>query len=85
MHLPAETDLAVDLHDRNAVVEAGPVLGVGIDVYGLNLQTVRLEDLPGMVAQMAPLAGVEHGGLDVRRGGGHGGGRSLGDQSLGDR
>jgi hypothetical protein len=85
MYLPAETDLAVDLHDRNAVVEAGPVLGVSIDVDGLNRQTVRLEDLTGMVAQMAPLASIEHGGLDVGRGGGHGSGRSLGDQSLGDR
>lgn len=61
MHPPAEADLAVYLDDRNAVVEAGPMLGMGVDIDRVHRESMRLQDLAGMLAEVAALSRVEDG------------------------
>lgn len=73
MHLAPEADLAVDLHDRNAVIEPRPVLRVSVDIDRLHGEAVGLQHLARVIAEMAAMAGIEDGGhrvlmqsLDVR-------------------
>jgi hypothetical protein len=61
VHLSAESDPSVDFHNRNAVVKAGAVFRVCVDVDGLYRDPVRLQKLPCVIAQVASFTGIEDG------------------------